>query len=622
MLKLQEKGIKILEALNKENDLNQRELSKKTGLSLGNVNSTIKDLMEKEFIIFVKEDNKIFYNLTKNGLNIIGGYLKKVKVKKINLHSKKSKQIRQAVILAAGKADDFKKPVGFLEVEDITLIERTIELLFLQNIEKIVIVTGYESEYFTRLLKDNRICLVKSDRYKWTGTMYSLSLAANLINDDFILIESDILFEERTLDYLVKNKNRDCILITNESGSGDEAFVEIRNEFIYKMSKDIHQLNKINGEMIGISKISYEVFAMMLEEFKRNVNPYLNYEYLLMDIGRDYDIGYIKIDDLIWAEIDNMKHYESVINHIFPNMKRKELSIRIENIKGSISEVLMVKKQYITNIEHMGGMTNNNYKFTMNGENFVLRLAGAGTSEMIIRKNEKINSKLAYENGFDTEVIFFDDEIGMKISRFIENTETLNGTTAKKEENMRQVANILKKLHTSGIKFENRFDIFNLIIVYENLLKKYNGMNFDDYASVREKVMNIKKYIPNLDIVETACHNDTVPENFVKNGEERMYLIDWEYSAMNDPMWDLAAYSLECEFTNDEEELFLNIYFNGNIESRFKSRMIINKILQDFLWSIWTNIKEAKGVDFGTYGVNRYERCKKNLQLLKNMSNL
>jgi len=619
---MHEKKIKILEALNKENDLNQREISKKTGLSLGSVNSTIKNLIEKEYIIFTKEDNKISYNLTKNGLDVIEEYLKIVKVKKINLHSKKHKQIRQAVILAAGKSEDFNKPIGFLEVEDITLIERTIELLFLQDIERIVIVTGYKSEYFQKLEKDNRISLVKSDRYKWTGTMYSLSLVANLIDDDFILVESDLLFEERTLNYLVKNENRDCILITNESGSGDEAFVEIKNEFIYKMSKDIHQLNKIDGEMIGISKISYEVFTMMLKEFKRNINPYLNYEYLLMDIGRDYDIGYIKIDDLIWAEIDNCNHYEGVINYIFPKMKIKELSIRIESVKETISEVLKAKKEDITGIQHIGGMTNNNYKFTLSGENFVLRIAGAGTSEMIIRKNEKINSELAYENGFDTEVIFFDDEKGTKISRFIENTETLNATTAKKEENMRQIANILKKLHTSGIKFSNRFDIFNLILVYEDLLKKYNGKNFDDYNIVRKKVMDIQKSIPKLDVVETACHNDTVPENFIKNGEERIYLIDWEYSAMNDPMWDLAAHSLECEFSEDEEELFLKIYFNGNIEAKFKSRMMISKILQDFLWSIWTNIKEAKGVDFGTYGVDRYERCKKNLEVLNNMLNI
>lgn len=610
-----DKKIKILELLNQKNDLTQRELSKGTGFSLGNVNSTLKELIEEGALIYTKEENKIINILTEKGINLIDEYLKIVKTKKINLHIEK-KQIKQAVILAAGRASDFNKPIALLEIEDITLIERTIELLFVQNIEKIIIVTGYESEYFESLTKDNRIHLVKNDKYKWTGTMHSLSLASNLIDDDFILIEGDLIFEERTLKYLVHNESRDCMVITNESGSGDEAFVEIRDGHIYKMSKDIHQLNKIDGEMIGISKISFEVFNMMMEDFKKNRNPYLNYEYLVMDIGRDYNIGYVKIDDLVWAEIDNLKQYESVVKHIYPKMKRKETSIHFEEIKKIVSNVLDVELSKIEDIHPIGGMTNKNYKIIVAAEEFVLRIPGCGTSEMIIRGNEKLNSKLAYDNDLDTEIIYFDAESGIKVSRFIENNETLNSSTAKREENMGMVTDILKKLHSSNIKFNNRFDIFNLILVYEKLLKKYNGKNFEDYDAVREKVMFLKNAIENLDVVEVPCHNDAVPENFVKSGDERIYLIDWEYSGMNDPMWDLAAHSLECSFTEDDEELFLSIYFDGYVEEKFKLRIIINKILQDFLWSIWTNIKEAKGEDFGTYGIDRYNRAKTNLENL------
>src|SRR5699024_115602 len=99
------------------------------------------------------------------------------------------------------------------------------------------------------------------------------------------------------------------------------------------------------------------------------------------------------------------------------------------------------------------------------------------------------------------------------------------------------------------------------------------------------------------------CHNDTVPENFIK-GKDNMYLIDWEYSGANDPMWDLAAHIIECDFDEDEEELFLQKYYNTDyIEGKYKRKILIYKICQDFLWSIWTNIKEAKGDDFGSYGI-------------------
>ena len=95
--------------------------------------------------------------------------------------------------------------------------------------------------------------------------MESLATAAAFINSDFILIEGDIVIEESGIKELIEYPLRDCILITAESGSGDEAFVEIRDNKIHKISKDIAQLNRIDGEMIGISKVSYEFYMKMLK---------------------------------------------------------------------------------------------------------------------------------------------------------------------------------------------------------------------------------------------------------------------------------------------------------------------------------------------------------------------
>ena len=74
--------------------------------------------------------------------------------------------------------------------------------------------------------------------------------------------------------------------------------------------------------------------------------------------------------------------------------------------------------------------------------------------------------------------------------------------------------------------------------------------------------------------------------------------------------------SLECEFNEDEEELFLNLYFDYKVEEKYRTKIDIYKICQDFLWSIWTNIKEAKGDNFGNYGQERYNRARKNLNRL------
>ncbi len=78
----------------------------------------------------------------------------------------------------------------------------------------------------------------------------------------------------------------------------------------------------------------------------------------------------------------------------------------------------------------------------------------------------------------------------------------------------------------------------------------------------------------------------------------------------------VAAHCLENGFNSDEEELFLKTYFKQEPKESYKTRVLINKIYQDFLWSLWTKVKEASGDDFGDYGIERYNRAKENLNLL------
>lgn len=174
--------------------------------------------------------------------------------------------ISQAVILAAGERPDFDRPATFLEIEEKTIIERLIRILQDNGIDKIIIVVGYENHFFENLdLKE--IELVYSDKYKWTGTMHSLSLVEECVDDDFLLIEGDLIFEEKAIDYLLESQNENCLVLANESGSGDEGLVEIRDGSVFKISKDMHQLSKIDGEFIGFSRISLDTYRAMLNDF-------------------------------------------------------------------------------------------------------------------------------------------------------------------------------------------------------------------------------------------------------------------------------------------------------------------------------------------------------------------
>ncbi|MDR4324668.1 NTP transferase domain-containing protein [Bacillus pseudomycoides] len=607
--------LNILEVINQNPQMNQKKIAEQCNISVGKVNYIMNDLTKNQYIYSKKSGKYMNYYLYQKGFEYMRQELAAYQGKKLRVHRKEGKKVTQAVVLAAGKRHEFGKPSGLLTVGEKLLLDRSLEILKNNGIEKIVVVVGYKKEQFEGWTGRHNVHFVENPKYKWTGSMASLAEVQELITDDFLLIEDDILIEEKALVQVLHHPEPDCVLITNESGSGDEAFVEIQDGYLYKISKDIHQLNRIDGEMVGISKISYEVFMNMLATFRHNQNPYVNYEYLLLDAARLYDVGYAKLPDVVWAEIDTPKQYEVVKNKIYPRLVKKEAEFKERQIKKYVSEALSISKDEITGIQPFGGMTNTNFKVSVGKSEYVLRIPGSGTEDMISRRDEMVTSNLASQLGIDAELLYFNEETGVKLAELIPNAETLNPKTAKRSDNMKLTANILKQLHSSNAEMNNTFNVFEKIEHYEGLLNKVNGSNFDDYAEVKNKVMRLKDMYEAMDVTLTACHNDTVPENFVKSGEDKIYLIDWEYGGMNDPMWDIAAHSLECDFSSEEEELFLSYYFNEEVEESYQRRIFMNKIFQDFLWSIWTKIKEATGSDFGTYGMDRYNRAKKNLQL-------
>ena len=582
--------IKILKYILNFPNITQRKLAEKLKISLGKVNTEIKELKDSGIII-----RKNGYFLTEKG--------------KKKLNELQNNKIINAVILAAGESKDFNFPNGFIKIEDEILIERSINILLELEIKKIYIVIGYKKEYYKNLTKKyNEIILIENDSYQESSSYYSLNLIKNYLNEDFILLDSDIIYEKKALKKLLDSKEENLILISSETGSKDECYVEVEDDCVIKMSKDKSELKKIYGEMLGISKLSVDYFRKIME--LKVENSYYSYEYSIADVAKEKKLKVLKINELAWGEIDNQEQYNKVLKEIYPKIKRNEEAEKTQEIKNLLTSILDIKLVDIDEIEVLGGMTNKNYLVVINNKKYVLRIAGAGTTSIINRYSEKINAKEVSKIGVDKELIYFNEETGIKISEYIEKAETLNPETSKKNENLLLTSNLLRKLHTSDINFENRFNVFNEIEKYENLItnKKLLYDKYDNYLENRKKIFSLDKILKQNKMIIKSCHNDTVPENFIKNDKNEMFLIDWEYSGMNDPMWDLAAHSLESSFSPKEESIFLENYFKKNIKKEDILRIECYKVLQDFLWSIWTILKEENGDDFGTYGIDRYNR--------------
>lgn len=234
--------------------------------------------------------------------------------------------MKAAVILAAGETLDFDKPVGFLEIFDSTLIERTIKLLSKYNIEKIIIASGYKAEFYKKLLKKYpNIKIIENKKYKTTGNMYSLYLLRKYLQEDFILLEGDLVFEESLISLLLNSKEKNVTIIdTSISNKDDSLYVTIKNGELLNISKGKYSLEKISGELIGISKLKYSSYLKMLDKFTQIENKLFFYEYSFLDKNIFPDLKCISSKEKIWGEIDNQKQYRYIQNNILKSLDKKE----------------------------------------------------------------------------------------------------------------------------------------------------------------------------------------------------------------------------------------------------------------------------------------------------------
>jgi len=260
-----------------------------------------------------------------------------------------------------------------------------------------------------------------------------------------------------------------------------------------------------------------------------------------------------------------------------------------------------------------GGLTNYNYLMNIKGTEYVVRQPGGMTNEMIDRKIEKINNRMATEFGLNSECVYFDEVSGIKISVYIKNSKNIALSDPCSITNLRAVSGLLKKSHSNPNHFPNTFDWQMELNKYEQIIQELNGGFFFDYAELKKQLLDfMQKNIKNT--ISVPCHNDTVPENFVVGGNGRTYLVDWEYSGMNDPSWDVAAYILESRLTEEAIQYFLLDYYGQLLTPEEILKIKCFMIAQDLLWMVWAMIRHYSGDDFLDYCSVRYERFQKNIR--------
>ncbi|MGP1441338.1 MAG: phosphotransferase [Anaerovoracaceae bacterium] len=264
-----------------------------------------------------------------------------------------------------------------------------------------------------------------------------------------------------------------------------------------------------------------------------------------------------------------------------------------------------------------GGLTNYNYFIEIRGNEYIVREPGVSTELIIDRHAEQTNNDLASKLDINSECIYFDSTTGIKISRRIQFAENFANLEPGSQPCIEQAAYLMKLLHNSSSNFPNKFNWYLELEKYEQIVTSLRGALFFNYQERKEQLLNfISKNI--TDFSAAPCHNDTVPENFLMNTSTgKSFLIDWEYSGMNDPSWDIAMYILESKLSDDAISRLLTAYYG--ISEPDKKTLIKLKCMclaQDLIWSTWGIIRHYSGEDFLEYLNMRYGRFSKNLLTL------
>ena len=240
--------------------------------------------------------------------------------------------IEQALILAAGRGARMGPrgqdiPKGFIEIGGEILITRSLSLLARAGVRRATIVTGYLAERYDRLapVPGIEVSTLHNPLFAEKGSFESLRVGLGAMRGAFLLLESDIIYEPRALHTVLSSGHDSVILTSGPTGAGDEVYVWAdENGGVARfrgMSKQrATHADAPFGELVGISKISAEL-ARQLIIHAGEAQPTADYGSAVVRAAGGNPIACLRVDDLLWGEIDDEAMLARVETKLWPRLK-------------------------------------------------------------------------------------------------------------------------------------------------------------------------------------------------------------------------------------------------------------------------------------------------------------
>lgn len=257
-------------------------------------------------------------------------------------------------------------------------------------------------------------------------------------------------------------------------------------------------------------------------------------------------------------------------------MKEEYLSL-LKRIIGEDAVILSVLT---------GGMMNEAYIVSSSKGKFVYYISTAQANEMVDRELEKRVQNIAYSLNLTSENIYFDLEKGIKINRFIEG-DSINHIS---DFDYEKVADLMAKYHSSKTLSNVYYNPLGRLESYKKEASEYVSEFSDDFNFLLKVIEENKEFL--LSQERTLAHNDAQRSNIIRDLEGNYHLIDFEFAADNDPVYDIAT------FGNDdvlEGKKLLDAYIKRVPLKDALKRYALWRIDVSLQWHLVAIIKHYRG---------------------------
>lgn len=572
---------RICREVQKNKHITQRELAHALDISLGKVNHYIRQCVKEHYIEVIKGN----YFLTYKGNEFLSEF-----------------QVDNALIIAAGFGSrfvplTFDTPKGLLEVNGERMIERMIRQLNEKEIYDITIVVGYLKEKFDYLIDKYGVKLLYNPDYSKKNNLSTLYRARHLLKNTYVLC-SDHWMSSNLFNRYECGTWYSCVY---QEGKTSEWCVQAdKKKRITKVTIGGYDSLAMLGPAFFSREFSKKLVPLLEEYYQRPGTEQLYWENVYIDHLDELEMYINEQSGDVVYEFENLEELRQ-FDKTYQNFSNNEAM-------STVSRILEVPEGEIRNISCLkAGMTNKSFVFTVQDKDYIFRIPGQGTDQLINRMQEGEVYQAIAPLEISDQMIRFDSRTGYKLSRFYRNSRNTDSQTP---DDVKKSMELLRKVHESGIEVDHSFDIAERIDFYEKLCMEKQCIAFYDYSETRQKMRELLRLLEQIPVQKSLCHIDSVPDNFIVLENGGLKLLDWEYAGMCDPLIDVAMYAIYSYYDEQQTDQLIRIYLQREPEADEIVRIYSYIALGGFLWALWTEYKQSLGDEFGEYGMKMYRYAK------------